>query len=401
MPSPAASSAPVTTSTNEPVAVEMTAAPEFFDPFADEFRLPLGDRNGGRGAAIPNPRLTLFGEIGGRMGSSDPARAAGSNLTQVSFAVDGADFDPDVSRDGRKIVFASTQHRETPDLYIKSVDSNVVTQLTNDAASDVMPRLSPDGQRIAFASNRSGNWDIFVMPVTGGKAVQITTSPADDLHPSWSPDGSRLVFSRLGEVSGQWEMWVADVLNPGVAHFIGHGLFPEWCPVAGTGERGSDRILFQKSRERGDRLFSVWTVDYRDGEAGRPTELASSRAAACINPTWSPDGRWVAFATVPSTGRTSDARPPYADLWMIDLNGSSRIHLTQGRAVNLMPVWGSNNRLYFVSNRGGADNIWSLDVGGAVELAMGLPSGDGNTRTAGAKEEAPSAVFVTVPSEDR
>ena len=307
------------------------------------------------------------------MNANPDVSKGGTNFTQVSFSQEGADFDPDVSRDGRTIVFASTQHRNTSDIYIKNVESRVVTQLTNDPANDVMPKVSPDGTRIAFASNRSGNWDIFVMPIAGGKAIQLTNCAADDLHATWSPDGSHLVFCRMGEVSGQWEMWVTDVGNSGVARFIGYGLFPEWCPVGGTGAAGADRIVFQKSRERGDRAFGIWTIDYKDGQSGNLTEIAASPLAACINPSWSQDGQWLAYATVPNPGQWAHAtggRPPAADLWMVDINGSSRISLTSGTAVNLMPAWGPGNRIFFVSDRGGNDNIWEMDTSKVVELAQ-------------------------------
>jgi Tol biopolymer transport system component len=323
-----------------------------------------------------NTGLGLYGEalaasMNGRV--ADGARAAGANLSQVSFSQEGADFDPDVSRDGKQIVFASTQHRATSDLYIKNVESRVVTQLTNDPANDVMPRISPDGTRIAFSSNRNGNWDIFVMPITGGRSVQITSSGADELHPSWSPDGNQIVFCRLGEMSGQWEMWVTDVGNSGVAKFIGYGLFPEWCPVAGSGAGGADRIAYQKSRERGDRAFGIWTLDYKDGQAGNTTEIVSSTLAACINPAWSPDGKWLAFATVPNASKwaaSPDSRPPAADLWMVDIEGNTRMALTSGKALNLMPAWGPGNRLFFVSDRNGTDNLWAMDTTGVIELAM-------------------------------
>jgi TolB protein len=323
-----------------------------------------------------NAAINLYGEVmaksmaGGRGGQTP--RGGGSNLSQVSFSMEGADFDPNVSRDGTQIVFASTQHRETADLFIKNVDSRVVTQITNDSANDVMPKLSPDGGRIAFCSNRSGNWDIYVMPTTGGKAVQITSSAADDLHPTWSPGGNQLAFSRLGEVSGQWELWVTDVGNTGVARFIGYGLFPEWCPVAGTGAAGADRIAYQKSRERGDRAFGIWTVDYSGGQAGNTTEIASSPTAACINPAWSHDGKWIAYATVPNPrawAKSTDSRPASADLWIVDINGNSRISLTAGSAVNLMPSWGPHEQLFFVSDRGGVDNIWAMDTGKVIALA--------------------------------
>jgi TolB protein len=356
-----------------------------------------------------NTAINLYGDVMASAMNETPASSGGGNFMQVSFSQEGADFDPDISRDGRQIVFASTQHRNTADIYIKNVESRVVTQLTNDPANDVMPRISPDGTRVAFASNRSGNWDIYVMPITGGRAIQITSSAADDLHPSWSPDGSQIVFCRMGEVSGQWELWITDVGNSGVAKFIGYGLFPEWCPAAGSGAGGADRIAFQKSRERGDRAFGIWTIDYKDGQAGNTTEVASSPIAACINPAWSPDGRWLAFATVPSPSQwahSATSRPPSADLWMADLNGNTRISLTSGVAVNLMPAWGPDNRLFFVSDRGGNDNIWTMDTTKVIALAManmGAGSSVASQSHAAPKHQTPiaDAPGTESPSEHR
>jgi TolB protein len=296
------------------------------------------------------------------------------SLAQVTYAKQGSDFDPSLSRDGQTLVFASTQHRPTADIYVKSVTGRTVTQLTADPAQDVMPSLSPDGTRVAFASNRAGSWDVYVMSVTGGQAVQVTSDPAQELHPSWSPDGGKLVYSRLGQVSGRWEMWVVDIDQPMASEFIGYGLFPSWCPTTGTGDNGRDKIVFQRSRERGDRAFSVWTVDYQPGDASSPTEIASHPAAACINPTWSPDGRWIVFASVPFSGEqasSAGARPTLADLWMCGVDGSGRVNLTTGRSVNLMPSWGADSRIYFVSDRGGIENIWSIGTDKAMLAATG------------------------------
>jgi len=296
------------------------------------------------------------------------------NAVQLTYTFEGADFDPYVAADGASVVYASTQHRATPDIYTKRVGSSVITQLTNDPASDAMPSLSPDGGRVAFCSDRAGNWDIYVMPVSGGNAVQITSDGAPEVHPSWSPDGSRLVFGRLGQSSGRWEMWVVDVRSPGVSEFIGYGMFPEWCPTAGTGEQGADRILFQRSRERGDRAFGLWTIDYRDGMVGNLTQLISSPLAAFINPCWSPDGRYIVFASVPTPSEWASAttsRPPSAELWMMSVEGGTRVALTTGDSIDLMPTWGPDNRIYFVSDRSGSDNIWSLDLTPAMLASTG------------------------------
>lgn len=325
-------------------------------------------------------------------------------LTHVTNAPEGADFDPCISRDGQFMVFASTQHRATSDIYFKRVDGRTITQLTADPAHDVMPAISPDGKRVAFCSNRRGNWDIFVMSISGGQAVQITSEQSHELHPTWSPDGRKIAFCRLGETSGRWELWVTDADGSTTNEFIGYGLFPQWCPVAATGEKGRDKILFQRSRERGDRAFSIWSIDYKPGDTSSPTEIVSSPGAALINAGWSPDGRSIVYATVenpdrssfdPATGRSG----ANADLWITGIDGTGRVALTSGRHLNLMPAWSSDGRVYFVSDRSGTSNIWSLGTEKAM-LAAGSPGKNGRTNTAGAPAPAEEPVAAAPEHQD-
>jgi TolB protein len=295
------------------------------------------------------------------------------SVSRVTFAAEGADFDPCISTDGNVLVYASTQHRSTSDIYSKQIGSRVVTRLTSDPADDVSPAISPDGTRLAFASNRSGNWDIYIMPISGGQAVQVTDDPADDISPSWSPDGSQLVFTRFGETTGRWEMWISSIAGKAAPQFIGFGMFPRWSPVAGTGAGGADRILYQIGRERGSRSFAVWTLDYLEGRAQNLTEIVSSTSNACINPCWSPDGQRIVYAEVPLSSASNQTRPVTGDLWMISLDGTSKVKLTSGPVANLSPYWAASNTLYFVSARQGKENIWSVDMGSALLAVGGSP----------------------------
>ncbi|MGP1271891.1 MAG: TolB family protein [Phycisphaerales bacterium] len=336
--------------------------------------------------AVAMSPVDVFGDIAGRaMAQGNEGAGAAydpADLTRVSFSTVGADFDPTISEDGRFVYFASTRHRETADIYRKHTQSRVVTQITTDPGHDVMPALSPDGSRIAFASNRQGNWNIYVIDAAGGQARPITDDSAHELHASWSPDGTRLVYCRLGPVSQRWELWLVDVENPMVKQQIGFGLFPEFCPVPGTGVNGADRIVFQRARERGSRLFSIWSMDIMGEEAGYLTELASNPDAALINPTWSRDGNRVAYAAVPLSAANTNGKPNRADIWMLNIDGTGETNLTADDAVNLMPAWGEDNQIFFISDRSGTDNIWSL-AGQQAVIAAGEPFvGMGDRRTA-------------------
>jgi TolB protein len=142
---------------------------------------------------------------------------------------------------------------------------------------------------------------------------------------------------------------------------IGYGLFPRWSP-----RKDLDRIAYQRPRQRGSRWFSLWTLDLVDGEGRRPTEVAVSPLAAIVTPCWSPDGRRLAFATVVEPSRQAGGSPVgRQDVWTVDADGTNRQRLTDGSGSNLMPFWGADGRVYFVSDRDGHECVWSVKADGA------------------------------------
>ncbi len=283
----------------------------------------------------------------------------GGNISQVSFAAEGGDYAPDVDRTGTFMVFASTQHRPTFDIYRKSVDGRTVTQLTTDPSDDLMPAIAPDGTKIAFASNRNGNWDVYTMPITGGAPTQITSDGDEEVQPTWAPDGRRLAFSRKNGRTGTWEIWIVDASTPGVRTFVCEGFLPRWSP-----EDTSDTLLFQRARQRGSRLYGVWTIEIVNGEGMNPTEIVSAKNAAILQPGWSPDGKKIVFTTVVNPDGNSEW-PEQSDIWVVNADGTGRVGLTNSRFRNMQPAWGADGRVYFVSNRGGLENIWAIAVDGA------------------------------------
>ena len=310
----------------------------------------------------PTAIVGIYGETVNHQPRSSGFGDGATNLSQTTFGRQGEDFDPDLDSDGKRIVFASTQHRLSSDIYMKSTTGTAITQLTSDPADDMMPDFSPDGEWIAFTSNRSGNWDVYIMPSTGGQAKLITTDPEHEIHPSWSPDGRRLVYCKFGQQSQRWEMWTVEVTNAGVRKFLDYGFLPQWSP-----DPANNKILFQRARERGSRYHSVWTIDYTSGESLNPTEIVSADNAAVINPAWAPDGNHIVFATVMNPNANHSEKPDQSDLWVVRLDGSGRTRLTSGTEANFQPTWAPNGRIYFVSNRAGTDNLWSVTAQWATD----------------------------------
>ena len=73
-----------------------------------------------------------------------------------------------------------------PDIFVLDVGTGTASNLTSSPSSwDVVSSWSPDGDRIAFVSNRDGNWEIYTMDTTGGNVRRLTTNPKFDGDPIW------------------------------------------------------------------------------------------------------------------------------------------------------------------------------------------------------------------------
>jgi len=325
----------------------------------------------------PSRGVNVFGELDG----APPPKAGVANdagFQQHTFTDEGADADVCVDPTGKWLLYSSTRHSEHPYIYMQRVDGTSVIELTGDAGGDAYPCFSPDGKQIAFASTRSGPWQIYLMDSDGRNIVQVTSGTMQCVHPSFSPDGTRLVYAAIGSKSNQWELWTAN-LSTNEKRMIGYGLFPRWSP-----DKTVDRIAFQRARQRGSRWFSLWTLDLIEGESHRLTEITASANAAIIAPAWSPDGKRLTFATIvePAAAASGDvgrrsrgaapkpARHGRQDIWTINADGSNRQRLTDGNGTNLSPWWAPDNRVYFISDRGGAECVWSVRADPARDPAV-------------------------------
>jgi len=218
-----------------------------------------------------------------------PARASAASGAQP-FALrrltelPGAEMQPTLSPDGRMLVYASAASGNL-DLYLLRVGGDRAIPLTTNPADDSRAAFSPDGERIAFRSERDGG-GIFVMGATGESVRRVTDAGFD---PAWSPDGRRLAYATEGVLDpgsrdALSELWVVEVDTGKRQRIVeSDAVQPAWS-------RQGDRIAFWANRG-GQR--DLWTVP---AAGGQPVAVTQD-AATDWSPEWSPDGRWLYFSS--------------------------------------------------------------------------------------------------------
>jgi Tol biopolymer transport system component len=145
----------------------------------------------GFAVAIPIISILLLNSIA----FSDQRVWASANLTNTDLDHVVNTY-PNWSPDGSKIAFESNRDGNFEIYVMNAADGGNVTRLTNNTTGDFDPNWSPDGSKIAFSSDRDGNFEIYVMNAAdGGNVTRLTFNDAIDEFPNWSPDGSKIAFS--------------------------------------------------------------------------------------------------------------------------------------------------------------------------------------------------------------
>jgi len=162
--------------------------------------------------------------------------ADGSGHVQLTTNGAPVDMFPDWSPDGTKIAFDSGPvSTGTPELepgreiYAIKPDGTGLTRLTTNTASDFGASWSPDGRKIAFSSNRDGNFEIYVMDADGTDVRRLTTSPGSDVRPAWSPDGTQIAFETGRDGNSEIYVMNADGTDQtNVTRSPGYDGQPDW-----------------------------------------------------------------------------------------------------------------------------------------------------------------------------
>ncbi len=127
---------------------------------------------------------------------------------------------PRLSPDGRRAAFVSNRSGSN-EIWLSEVDGAHPVRLTTLGDAHVgAPCWSPDGQRIVFELRRGVRSDLYLLPTDGGRPQKLTTDPADDVHPSWSHDGRSVYFA--SNRTGDWQIWNIPV-DGGAARQVTRG----------------------------------------------------------------------------------------------------------------------------------------------------------------------------------
>ncbi len=248
-----------------------------------------------------------------------------------------------------QIVFASDRDGDF-EIYSMNPDGSHQRQLTQNNDRDLLPRLSPDGTRIGFVSNRDGQGDlhdIYVVDVDGRNLQQLTNEGAEDL--AWSPDGKYIAFT--SNRAGNFEIYVmnADGTNPRRLTF--NRVWdnrPAWSP-------DSTKLAYS-SRRSGSDDRGPWDIRVIDLDGRNDVEVITNRSRN-IRPAWSPDGKQIAYATDLHGGW---------ELYLKDVDGKQpAARLTNDGADDVEVVWSLDGRCFaFVTERSGDREIWTMDTKG-------------------------------------
>ncbi len=201
----------------------------------------------------------------------------------------GIEFFPSISPDGKSFVFAG-ETDDSFDIYSQRVGGKTARNLTpNSPAEDTQPAYSPDGELIAFRSERKEK-GIYLMTEGGENLRQITDF---GFHPSWSPDSKEIVVSKFGRDQpnvrsvGDNGLWIVNVESGAKRELTKvEASFPSWSP-------NNKRIAYwYQSSSISKREIATIPV-----EGGEPVIVAKDFATSNWNPVWSPDGRFLYFVS--------------------------------------------------------------------------------------------------------
>lgn len=202
--------------------------------------------------------------------------------------------------------------------------------------------LSPTGQRALFEYRG----EIFTVPREKGNGRNITnTSGVADRYPVWSPDGKRVAW--FSDASGEYQLMITDQegLEKPKSLALPNPTFyfrPVWSP-------DGKYIAYT------DTDYNLWYVDVNNGQAKKADTDRYAHPNRSLNPAWSPDSKWIAYA------RLTDSH--YKVIKVHNVETGASLQLTDGLADAISPAWDATGKyLYFLASTNYGLNTGWLDM---------------------------------------
>jgi len=355
--------------------------------------------------------------------SAFPRPAAARNLEIEDLFRIHRISDPQLSPDGRRLLYVQTdvlkaENTTTSSLWLVPVEGGAPHQLTRTSKHDSHPRWSPDGQWIAFESDREGGPQLWLISPGGGESRKLTTVSTGASQPIWSADGRQIAFvsAVFSEFSAKpfaesdalnkerldarekskvkarvstelfyrhWDSWTGGLRQHLFVVPIGDGsagaprdVTPgdrDAVPTSSTFDAGDEYAFTPDGRalvhtaEPVPARIDAWSTNLdllsEDLGSGKTTPLTTNPAADGL-PRFSPDGRTLAYRAQSTPGFESDRW----QLWVLDLASGSRRSLTEALDASVGSiVWAPDGKtIYTVVDENAASAVWAVPVDGGA-----------------------------------
>lgn len=297
----------------------------------------------------------------------------GSNPVNVSEELDARGTFPIWSPDGSKIAFAKNRPDDFEvvnrdivlgprEIWVMNADGSNRVNLTNHDGDDEGPRWSPDGSKIAFESDRNGEWEIFVMNNDGSDSRRLGVGE----RAKWSPDGSKILFDVARPDPWQHDPFIMNDDGSGRRKLAD---LPNLTTTSVSWSPNGRRVMLHGIVDD-NWLMKIYVVNVDGSNLTDITKnLTPAKGFTDIFPgPWSPDGRRIVFSThVNDWG----GGPLNSDIFVMNTDGTHLTNLTNHPKSDIQPSWSPDgSKIIFTSVRDGNDDIFIMDADGSNPINL-------------------------------